>query len=145
VNGDWTKATTIPADRSNWGADAMLAEETNQRIVKLIEGAAANQAAVAGQKQVGDYYSAYMDEAGIEAKGLAPLKPLLKKNDALADKTALARAFGASLRADVDPLNNTDFFTENIFGLWVAQGLSDPAHNMAYLLQGGLGMPDRAY
>jgi endothelin-converting enzyme/putative endopeptidase len=54
------------------------------------------------------------------------------------------RALGASVRADVDPLNNTHFATENIFGLWISPGLHDPAHNWPYLLQGGLGMPDRA-
>ena len=47
--------------------------------------------------------------------------------DAIADKAGLTRALGASLRADVDPLNATDFFTENLFGLWIAQGLTDPA------------------
>lgn len=52
---------------------------------------------------------------------------------------------GESLRADVDPLNATNFFTENLFGLWVAQDLNDTSRNVAYLLQGGLGMPDRAY
>ncbi|MDB5962864.1 MAG: peptidase [Massilia sp.] len=86
-----------------------------------------------------------MDEAAIEAKGAAPLKPLLAKIDAIKDKAELTRALGTSVRADVDPLNNTNFFTENIFGLWVAQGLNDPSRNMPYLLQGGLGMPDRAY
>ncbi|MET3134705.1 putative endopeptidase [Oxalobacteraceae bacterium GrIS 1.11] len=144
ANGDWMKATEIPADRSNWGSFATLAEETNVRIRQLIDAIAAGQAS-GETRQVSDYYRAYMDEAGIEAKGMAPLKPLLKEIAALADKSALARAFGASLRVDVDPLNNTNFFTENLFGLWVAQGLTDPAHNLPYLLQGGLGMPERAY
>ena len=43
------------------------------------------------------------------------------------------------------PLNNTNFQTENLFGVWIAQGLDDPEHNFPYLLQGGLGMPDRDY
>ncbi|HAT29437.1 MAG TPA: peptidase M13 [Janthinobacterium sp.] len=145
VNGDWMKSTDIPADRSNWGSFGTLTEETNARIVKLIEASGAGKASPAEAKQVGDFYRAYLDEAGIQAKGMAPVKPLLKKIDALADKTALAHALGATLRADVDPLNETNFFTENLFGLWIAQGLTDPAHNMPYLLQGGLGMPDRAY
>ncbi len=143
ANGSWMASTEIPADRGNWGAFAALSEETNARIVKLIE--AAGKAPSASARQVADYYRAYLDEAAIEAKGIAPLQPLLKKIDALADKAALTRALGASLRADVDPLNMTDFFTENLFGLWVAQGLSDPSRNVPYLLQGGLGMPDRAY
>jgi endothelin-converting enzyme/putative endopeptidase len=142
ANGGWLAKTEIPADRSSWGAMASLAEDTNQRIVKLIEDAAKGNGEA---RKVGDYYAAYMDEAAIEAKGTAPLKPQLARIAAIKDKAALVRALGDSLRADVDPLNSTDFFTENVFGLWIAQGLHDSARNMPYLLQGGLGMPDRAY
>ena len=49
------------------------------------------------------------------------------------------------MRADTDPLNATNFYTENLFGLFVAQGLEDPSKNVGYLMQGGLGMPDREY
>ncbi|MBV8911248.1 MAG: M13 family metallopeptidase, partial [Gammaproteobacteria bacterium] len=35
--------------------------------------------------------------------------------------------------------------TDNFFGLWVAQDLDDPSHYSPFLLQGGLGMPDRDY
>ena len=49
------------------------------------------------------------------------------------------------MRADVDPLNATSFGTENLFGVFVAQGLQEPNRNLAYLLQGGLGLPDREY
>ena len=55
------------------------------------------------------------------------------------------RAIGGNLRADVDPLNSTNFQTDNLFGVFIAQGLTDPEHNTPYLLQGGLGMPDRDY
>jgi putative endopeptidase len=145
ANGEWLAKTEIPADRSSWGAFASIAEDTNARIVKLIGALAADRNTKGEARQVADFYQAFMDEAGIEAKGTAPLKPLLAKIDAIGDKAALTRALGASVRADVDPLNNTNFATENLFGLWVAQGLDDPSHNMPYLLQGGLGMPDRAY
>jgi putative endopeptidase len=145
ANGEWLAKTEIPADRSNWGAFASIAEDTNARIAKLIEALEADKKAGGEARQVADFYQAFMDEATIEAKGTAPLKPLLAKIDAINSKAALARALGASLRADVDPLNSTNFDTENLFGLWVAQGLDDPSHNMPYLLQGGLGMPDRAY
>ena len=86
-----------------------------------------------------------MDEQGIEAKGLTPLKPTLDAIAAIADRKALARAIGGTLRADTDALNATNFQTENLFGVWVAQGLKDPSRNMAYLMQGGLGLPDRDY
>jgi predicted metalloendopeptidase len=86
-----------------------------------------------------------MDEAEIEAKGIEPLKPRLDAIASIADRSALARAIGSTLRADVDALNNTSFQTENLFGVWVTQGLDDPEHSYPYLLQGGLGMPDRDY
>jgi endothelin-converting enzyme/putative endopeptidase len=145
ANGDWLTKTEIPADRSSWGAMGALAEETNQRIVKMIEDLAADKKLSPEARKVSDYYRAYMNESGIEGKGVAPIKPLLAKIDAIKDKAGLTRALGESIRADVDPLNNTNFFTENLFGLWVAQGLHDTSRHMPYLLQGGLGMPDRAY
>ena len=52
---------------------------------------------------------------------------------------------GSQIRADVDPLNNTNFETLNLFGVFVSQGLADPENSYPYLLQGGLGMPDRDY
>jgi predicted metalloendopeptidase len=145
ANSEWLAKTDIPGDRGSWGAMQVLAEETNERIVKLIEQAGADKAAGAEARMVADFYNAYMNEAAIEAAGLKPLKPLLAKIDAIKDRSSLSRVLGESLRADVDPLNATDFDTENLFGVWINQGLSDPSRNLPYLLQGGLGMPDRAY
>ncbi len=145
ANGDWLAKTEIPADQGRWGAMGALAEETNARIVKLIDELVANKKAGGEERKVADYYSAYMNEAAIEQKGAAPIKPMLAQIDAIKDKAGLVRALGESQRADVDALNATNFFTENLFGLWVASGLHDPAHNVPYLMQGGLGMPDRAY
>ena len=69
----------------------------------------------------------FMDEAGIEAKGLAPLKPELDAHRrASPTGAALARALGGTLRADVDALNATNFYTDRLFGLWVAQDLQRP-------------------
>jgi predicted metalloendopeptidase len=145
ANADWLQSAQIPADRGSWSSMAQLAEETNQRIVRLIEAVPGDRQADAEALKVSDYYRAFMDEAAIEARGVGPVQPALKKIAAIKDKTELTRALAATLRADVDPLNNTDFHTENILGLWVAQGLNQPKRNMPYLLQGGLGLPDRMY
>ncbi|MCA1246975.1 M13 family metallopeptidase [Massilia sp. MS-15] len=145
VNGEWMAGTEIPADRGSWGAMGALAEDNNGRIVKLIEEAAASKSASAEARKVADFYSAYMNEAAIEAAGLSPLKPRLDKIAAIKDRSSLARVLGEFLRADVDPLNATDFETPNLFGVWINQGLSEPGRNLPYLLQGGLGLPDRAY
>ena len=137
TNGGWSKSTPIPEDKSSYGNDAILADETRKRLRSLIEGASAG--------KVGDFYSTFMDEAAIESKGVAPLKPQLDAFAAIADRHALALAIGGQLRADVDALNSTNFETGNLFGVWVTQGLEDPSHTYPYLLQGGLGLPDRDY
>ena len=145
ANSEWLNRTAIPADRGSWGAMGALAEDTNARIVKLIEDLGADKNTKGEARMVANYYAAFMNEKAIENNGTGPVKPLLANIAAIKDKAALTRALGESVRANVDPLNNTSFYTENLFGLWVAQGLSDSSRNMPYLLQGGLGMPDRAY
>jgi putative endopeptidase len=146
ANGDWIKRTEIPADRARIGVFTRLDEVSSKRTAELIEEAAKGRAAAGtGARKIADLYNSYMDEAGIEAKGLAPLKPLLEGIAGIRDKKELAYALGTTLRADVDALNNTNFHTANLFGLWVAPGFNDSEHYTAYLLQGGLEMPDREY
>ena len=146
ANGGWIKSTTIPADKSDYGAAAILVDLTRKQTVDLIQDPAnSGPNASADARKIGDFYASFMDEPGIEAKGISPLKPKLDAIAAIADKRALAKAIGGTLRVDVDPLNATNFQTEHLLGIFVAQGLNDPDHNTPYLLQGGLGMPDRDY
>jgi putative endopeptidase len=145
-NGDWIKRTEIPPDRSRIGVFTTLADLSDKRTASLIEEAAKNGgAAGSGPHKIADLYNSYMDEAAIEAKGLTPLEPHLKAIAAIKNKKELAAALGETLRADVDALNNTNFHTSHLFGLWVAPGFNDSDHYAAYLLQGGLGLPDREY
>ncbi len=146
ANGTWLKTAEIPQDRSSYGVDAKLAEEANLRTRSLLEDAAKGSApAGSDERKIGDYFAAYMDEGAIEAKGLEPLRKELDMIAAISDRRALAEAAGRALRADVDPLNNTNLHTPHLFGVWVAQDFNEPTRNVPYLLQGGLGMPDREY
>lgn len=145
ANGTWMKATQIPADRSSYGTGAIVSELTLQRTLDLLKGA--SQGATPGTEagKIGDYFSTFMDEAQIEKLGTEPLKPGLERIAAIADRKDLARVLGGTLRADVDALNDTQFHTQNVFGLWVAADLNDPGRYAPILMQGGLGMPDRDY
>ncbi len=145
ANGTWLNSVQIPPDRSSWSTSAALTELTAQRTADLIKEAAAASAAGSEARKVGDYYATFMDEAAIERLGAQPLAAGLKRIDAIKDRHELARALGETLRADVDVLNSTNFHTENLFGLWVAQDLNDPTRYAPFLLQGGLVMPDRDY
>jgi len=146
ANGGWIKATPIPADKPSYGIGEILVDETRKHTLALIQEAAqAGSTASGDTRKIADFYSSFMDEAAIEAQGIAPLKPQFDSIAAIADRHDLARVLGGNLRADVDPLNDTSFQTRNLFGVWVTQGLTDPSRSYPYLLQGGLGMPDRDY
>ena len=146
VNGRWSDTTEIPPDRSNLTSFAVIAETAAARTRAIIEDAARSDAAQGSEtRKIGDYYLSFMDEAAIEAKGAAPLKPELDRINAIRTRTDLSREIGSTLRADVDALNATNFYTPNLFGLWVAEDLDDTSKYRPYLMQGGLGMPDREY
>jgi putative endopeptidase len=146
ANGGWLKATEIPADRASYGTGQILADLTERRLNDLLRQIAA-QGGPGGSEaqQLADYYASFMDEAAIEAKGSQPLQLSLRSIAAISSRAQLASALGSTLRADVDVLNNTNLYTDHLFGLWVAQDLDDPGRYAPFLLQGGLGMPDREY
>jgi putative endopeptidase len=151
ANGNWIKRTEIPPDSGyvsvgGWSKQEQSSDLSRKRVAGLIEDAVrANAPADSNTRKIADLYHSYMDEAVIEAKGLAPLRSRLDEIAAIRDKHDLARALGESLRADVGPLDWAFFHTPNLFGLWVAPGFNDPEHYAVYLLQGGLEMPDREY
>jgi putative endopeptidase len=146
ANGGWIKRTEIPPDRSDVGVWTVLEDLANQRTQALVEEIARSNAGVgSNRRKIADLYDSYMREDVIEKKGLSPIQPQLDAIARINDRKELSRALGESLRNDVDPLNNTNFHTENLFGFWLGPGFSDPDHYTGYLLQGGLALPDREY
>ena len=141
ANGEWLGSTQIPPGKGRWGARNEIAETTAQQLAQVIREAAS--AGAMGRK-VADFHAAYMDEARIERRGLAPIAPLLASIERLHDKTALARWLGRHLRADVDPLNLGVFDSPQPFGLAVSFGIHGERNHFVYLLQGGLGLADRS-
>jgi putative endopeptidase len=146
ANGEWVKRAVIPPDRARLGVFTTLGDLSDKRTASLIEKAAkGGPSKPSGSSKIANLYNSYMNEAAIETAVLAPLRPHLESIAAIQTKTQLATALGESLRADVDALNNTNFHTAHLFGLWVAPDFNDPEHYAAYLLQGGLQLPDREY
>jgi putative endopeptidase len=136
ANGNWAKTTEIPADRSSWGGFGVLRDLSDQRTRAIIEEAAATKApAGTNAQKVGDFFASFMDEAGIEAKGTAPLKPFLSQVAAIRTNGDLARFFGQA--------NRTGIATP--IGAAVIQDLKDNSRYGVYVGQGGLGLPDRDY
>ncbi|HEY2712738.1 MAG TPA: M13 family metallopeptidase [Chthoniobacterales bacterium] len=146
ANGGWRNRTEIPLDRTQIGTDFEAMERAEKRTATLIhEAGKGNPALGSPQRMIADYCAAYMDTAEIAKRGIDPLKDKLAEIDKISSKSDLARVLGERLRADVDPINAVRMWTEHLLGLFVTQALSDPGRTVPYLLQGGLGMPDREY
>ncbi len=144
ANGSWLEATEIPTGKGRWSAGSEIAERTRQQVAKLLDDA---NAAPPGSdaRKVADFRAAYLNEAAIEARGLLPLKPLLARIDRLRGKAGLTRLLGSELRSDVDPMNVGVYNASHILGLAVQAGNHGEKNHVAYLLQGGLGLPDREH
>jgi endothelin-converting enzyme/putative endopeptidase len=146
ANGAWIRRAVIPADRASVGVFTRLLDRTNKRTAALIQDVAKSKPpANSDRARIANLYQSYMDVKAIEARGLKPLEPKLKETAAIRDKKQLAYALGKTLRADVDPLNNTNFHTANLFGIWIAPGFHESGKYIPYLLEGGLILPNRAY
>jgi len=130
ASGAWTASTQIPADRSSWGMFHVLQDRSLEQTRSILEEAARRP----GTK-IGDFYASYMDEAGIEAKGLAPVKPWLAAIAGARDKTALVTE---SAKLQVMGVGG-------LFSTGVGQDSKAPDTYVVQAGQAGLSLPDRDY
>ncbi len=145
ADGSWVKTTPIPVDRSRiggfWIADLEREKNTRELFDAILKASptSGNDALVA------NYYKAYLNTDAIDRAGLAPARADLDAIGRIADQHQLSAAIGGTLRADTDPLNATNYQTQNLFGIFVTQGLATPGEQLPYLMQGGIGLPERDY
>ena len=142
ANGGWLKVTEIPEGSPRWNARNEINDLTRRQVEQLIEDAASAPAGSDARK-VGDFRAAYLNEAAIEAQGLAALRPSLERINGVQDKAALSRLLGSGLRADVDPMNWGVYDSAHLLGLAVQPGVHGEKNYLAFLVQGGLGLGDR--
>ena len=119
----------IPADQGANDGFYNLYNVNTQELSGILEKAAAGGAGrTANEQKIGDYYHACMDVAAINAKGLEPLAPMLKKIDGMT-LSGLARLVGELQREGVDVL----------FGYGEQQDFKDASKQIASIDQGGMG------
>ncbi len=132
ANNGWFTANPIPADRTSYGVAAVLSEELEGQLRTIVQEAGARAATDPVARQVADLYASYMDEAAIEARGAAVLRPYL-------DRIAAART-----RDDLVTLFGTTGYPSPV-GVGIIPNPADPTRYVAATGQGGIGMPNRNY
>jgi len=133
VNGAWVDRTTIPADRSSFGAFAVLRDLSEVRMRSLISGYSASDTAHPDRMKAAILYNGFMDEATAEKLDGQPLAERLAPVKAAASKDDLAKLMGAS----------TGGFGGSFFGIGVNDDAKNPDVYALYLRQSGLGLGDR--
>src|SRR5687767_2273340 len=65
VNGAWLAKTEIPPDRGSYGGFYEAIDRTQDHLREIVEGAAkaSNKTAGSDQQKLGDFFTAFMDEA----------------------------------------------------------------------------------
>jgi putative endopeptidase len=142
ANGAWLKAAVIPAGRDRWTVRDDINERTRRQIAAILDDAGTSPPGTLARK-VADYRSAFLNHAAIEETGMAPLAPILARIDQVADRHALGRLLGSTMRADVDPLNAGIYTSSSVLGFAVEHSIHGEKTYTAFLVQGGLALGDR--
>ena len=131
AEGTWLRDAQIAPDKSRAGYNYDLPDQTEEEVRKMVEDAGANPTDPI-LRQVGDFYAAWMDQAGIEARGIAPLQPYL------------ARIDGLKTRHDLVLLMAEPSYAAPI-GIGIDADAKDPTHYTVLTGQTRLGLPTRDY
>jgi putative endopeptidase len=134
VNGNWARTTQIPADRSSYGAFAVLRDLSEARVRKLVESYPAGDPATGGdQVKVAALYRTFMDQAAVERADAIPLLTRLAPIYQAKSKDDMARSMGRSIGG----------FGGTFFGSGVNDDAKNPTQYAVYMGQAGLGLGDR--
>jgi predicted metalloendopeptidase len=126
VNGTWLETTAFPAEYASAGIGIMLFEKAQSDVQAIL---------LEDKGKLADMYASFMDEARVEAQGVQPLKPLFAEIAAIDGPQALAGFFGRAQGLGISvPI-----------GVYVYPDARNATHNVAYVSQDGLGLPNRDY
>lgn len=136
ANGGWKKRFPIPDDKSRFGSFDLLADSSEVQVRKLIaEIATAEQQSGSVGAKIADFYNTGMDTAKVESLGLEPIKPILDQISAIANKQDLVNVIADLQVKLISP----------VYQIFSDADQKNSEKVVAYLYQGGLGLPDRDY
>ncbi|MFZ1919338.1 MAG: M13 family metallopeptidase [Terriglobales bacterium] len=134
--GHWAKLHPIPSDSPESDQFYNMEQYNRQVLHGILEKAGADDPSRdANTRKIGDYYASCTDDAAIQQKGMAPLKPELDRIEALTSKDELPE-----LLAHYQLINVNAFL-----GYGSQQDFKDATRNIAAVTQGGLGLPEKDY
>jgi putative endopeptidase len=137
VNGKWAATTTIPADRTSYGAFDMLGELSELRVRAILDRWAADKRLKPGTDEwkAATIYRTFLDEAAAEKLGMKPIEPHLEAVKKAATHAEMARIMGGTAAS----------FGRSFLAAFVSDDAKNPDKYTLYLGQSGLGLADREF
>jgi putative endopeptidase len=135
--GGWRKANPLPAIYARYGRFEEVAERNRLTLREILESAAGDSAAEpgSGTQKIGTFWAACMNESGIEAQGLGPIREDLSRVDAIDSRAALVAEIHRQQKQGIAP----------VFRFTAQNDIKSSKNIIAAISQGGLGLPDREY
>jgi putative endopeptidase len=135
--GNWQRNNPIPNDQTSWDVYQKLYQDNLNFLRGILEQAAAAESPRDPvTREVGDFYSACMDEATVERRGLSAIQP---------DLDAVARLKTTREMAPLLARLQLVYGRSALFDSGSQQDFDDSEQEIADIDQGGLGLPDRDY
>jgi putative endopeptidase len=136
ADGGWMARHPIPPEYPWWGTFVEL-QQRNERVLRgiLENDARAKAPAGSNTQKLGDFYNSCMNVQAVDAAGLKPLEPELKRIEEVRDVS--------SLQHEVAHLQ--DLGVNAMFGFGSEQDFKNSTQEIARADQGGLGLPNRDY
>ncbi len=138
ANGQWLKHDTIPAAYSSSGVTRDMSDANELVVRAVLDDAVARRAEqpdASTPRKLGTFYATCLDSTAAEAGGVAPVRPWLASIDSIRTRSQLVAAIAALQTRGADVA----------FGYSPSPDPHDAGRYMAWLSQGGLGLPDRDY
>lgn len=136
ANGTWLDSFEIPPDKTSYGAFIVLRDRSEERVKEIIETLSAETHEHGSiEQKIADYYASYLDTEAVNAKGIAPLEPLLAEIAAISDRDGLIRMFGRAAKDDLDSPIGGNIGIDRV----------NPDRYMVNVGHAGLTLPDRDY
>ena len=137
ATGGWTTHNPVQPAYPSWGRFNVLQDKNQEVLRQILETAADDKRAAAGSidQKIGDMYGSCMDTKQIEADGIKPIEPELKRVASITNLT--------QLQDEVARLQ-----TNGIGALFLFSSTQDDKDSTAVIgiaTQGGIGLPDRDY
>jgi putative endopeptidase len=138
ANGAWLERDTIPAAFSSSGVAKDMTDRNEMVVRSVLEDAMAarhSEPANSTRAKLGTFYASCMDSTAAEEQGVNPISEQLAGIAAIKTRSALVAQIGEMQRSGIGAL----------FRFGPGADPKDADHYIAWISQGGLGMPDRDY